>query len=362
MVSLIVPALSSLGQLPDRSLVEKLVSKSIDNKNVFGITLAVSQGDQTMYVAGGDLSDTSSYFIASTTKLYVSAVMFMSEVAGKIRLDDPISRYLDPSVIKGLHVYKGVDYGSAITIRQLLSHTSGLPDYLQDKGPNGKSLFTELKKGNDLTFTFEDILILSKKIKPHFAPGTPGKAFYSDLNYQLLGKIASYIYGKPLNDVFQDLIYSKLNLTQTYIYASPTDRKPATMYFNAGKLDIPKAMTSFTADGGIVSTTRESLIFIRAFMDGTLFPKSYVTVSQSWLNIFPPLKYGNGMMKFGLPKYFTAFQALPALYGHSGHSGAFDWYCPGTDTYYVGTVNQINKPSISFKVLVNLQLLVKAAR
>jgi CubicO group peptidase (beta-lactamase class C family) len=66
-----------------------------------------------------------------------------------------------------------VDYSKTITIQQLLAHTSGLPDYFQGKGPNGKSLEEELMSGNDQFFTFEEAIQKSKKITPLFAPDTP---------------------------------------------------------------------------------------------------------------------------------------------------------------------------------------------
>lgn len=338
--------------------ISRIVKNTVNNKNVFGVSLSVSKGDSLLSVSAGNLSDTSSYFIASTTKLYVAAVIFHMEETGKLRLDDPIGNYLDLSTLNGLHRLKGVDHGSKITIRQLLSHTSGLPDYFRQKDDHGHTLFDVLVKRTDTFWTFDDAVSIAKNMKPRFAPGTPNRAFYSDLNYQLLGKIIENSYKQDIDKVFRTEIYDKLGLTRTYVYHDATDTTPANMYYKDHALIIPKAMTSFRADGGIVTTTAESLRFIRAFFGGELFSRSYVTMHQEWRKIFAPLLYGTGMMKFELPAFYTGFRKVPFLVGHSGHSGAFQWYCPETDTYYAGTVNQVGKPSISYKLMVKL-LMVK---
>jgi CubicO group peptidase (beta-lactamase class C family) len=113
-------------------------------------------------------------------------------------------------------------------------------------------------------------------------------------------------------------------------------------------------MCSFGADGGIVSTAEESMIFIKAFFNGQLFPKEYINEMKIWNNIFFPLQYGVGLARFKLPRIFSAFKSYPELIGHSGLSGAFAFYCPAKEIYFTGTVNQISNPSISYKLMIKL--------
>jgi CubicO group peptidase (beta-lactamase class C family) len=334
--------------------INKIVNKTVNGRTVFGLTLCVSKGDTSHTFAAGNLADTTSYFIASTTKLYVAAVIFGMEEKGMLKLNDPISQHLDAGIMDGLHKLNGKEHSREITVRQLLSHTSGLPDYFMQKDKQGKTLFDKLKKGNDVPWTFQETVAMGKEMTPKFAPGADNKAFYSDLNYQLLGKIIENTYHMELDEVFRQEIYRKLGLTHTYIYKDTADTRPADMYYGNSLLHIPLAMTSFKADGGIVSTAGESMLFLKAFFGGKLFSTSYISTTQTWRKIFAPLQYGVGMMKFELPAYFTGFRKMPFLVGHSGHSGAFQWYCPEKDTYYTGTVNQIGKPSISYKLLVKL--------
>jgi CubicO group peptidase (beta-lactamase class C family) len=114
-------------------------------------------------------------------------------------------------------------------------------------------------------------------------------------------------------------------------------------------------MTSFGADGGIVSTAAESMQLLRAFFGGKLFPAACLTEMQlNWNAIFYPLKYGTGLAKFQLPAVFTMFRKYPALIGHSGLSGAFAYYVPDKDIWLTGTVNQVSHPDISYKLMVQI--------
>lgn len=323
---------------------------------MFGVALNVSQGDTQHAFAAGNLKDSDDYFIASTTKLYVAAVIFRMEEKGMLKLDDPISLYLSSAIMNGLHILNGKEHSSEITVRHLLSHTSGLPDYFMQKNRQKESLFDKLKRGHDTSWTCEDAVNMGKAMTPQFTPGEGNRAFYSDLNFQLLGKIIETLYHKDLDEVFRQEIYSNLGLTHTYIYSDTADTRPAPMYFHSNRLQVPRAMTSFRADGGIVSTANESMRFIKAFFQGELFSTSYVKTVQTWRKIFAPLQYGTGMMKFELPSFYTGFRKVPFLIGHSGHSGAFQWYCPENNTYYTGTVNQVGKPSISYKLMVKLMM------
>ena len=256
--------------------------------------------------------------------------------------------------MKGLHIYKGREYSQELTIKDLLAHTTGLPDYFQDNGSNGKSLESGLVSGNDQYWTFELVIEMTKRMKPLFAPGTKGKAHYSDANFQLLGKIIEIITNKSYSENCKDLIIQPLGLTKTYLYQDTTDRTPKVLYYKSNELNIPKAMTSFGADGGIVSTSTDLLFFIEAFFTGKLFQSSYIAELQEWNKIFFPLRSGIGIHLFKLPWIFNPTGAVPYFIGHSGLSGALAYYSPKENLYVVGTVNQIAHPDISFKTMIKL--------
>lgn len=349
----------------DKSMTEKekslqaVLDKTVDNKKVFGASFAFKKDTLTWQGSSGNMSIDQPYFIASTTKLFTTAITLKLRAEGKLILDDKISKYIDQSILSGLHVYKGKDYSQELTIKHLLSHISGLPDYFQDKGSNGKSLEDELISGNDQYWTFEQIIERTKSIEPHFAPGRKGKAHYSDANFQLLGKIIENITHKPYAENCQDIIIKPLGLINTYLYQDSTDKTPKKLYYKSTELNIPKAMTSFGADGGIVSTSNDMLIFIEAFFIGKLFPQTYIDELQEWNRIFFPMQSGIGIHLFKLPWIFNPTGAVPYFIGHSGLSGALAYYSPKENIFIVGTVNQVANPDISFKTMIKLTQQIK---
>jgi D-alanyl-D-alanine carboxypeptidase len=337
----------------------EIIEKVTDSKLVHGTSFMIHSGDREWKGSTGNLNSESQFFVASTTKLYVTALVMQLREEGKLQLDDKIGLYLDPQTMKNLHVIDGRDYSNDITIKHLLSQTSGLPDYFQGRKSNGKSIRQELSAGIDQSWTFEETIAISKTMKPKFTPGTVGKAFYSDTNYQLLGRIIENITKSTFAEQLQERICQPLQLTKTYLYTDPTDTRPANIYYKKNALRIPKSMASVKADGGIVSTSAELMEFLIAFMEGDLFPLEYLNEMKTWHKIFYPLQYGVGISRFKLGKFATLGKDIPELIGHSGLSGTVAFYSPEKNLYFVGTVNQIHKPSTSFKVLVKMLMATK---
>lgn len=330
--------------------LQKILDNTVDNQKIFGTSFTVKHKDEVWSGSAGNIDKNQQYFIASTTKLFVTTIILQLVSEEKLSLDDKISNYLDANTMNDLLVYKGKDYSNELTIRNLLAHTSGLADYYQNKGASGMSLEDEIVSGIDQFWTFEQAIEHAKAMEPLFAPNTPGKAHYSDANFQLLGKIIENITGKTFSENCKVRIFNPLNLTKTYLYSDTADTRPIKMYYKENELNIPKAMTSFGADGGMVSTSAEMLIFIEAFFTGKLFPKEYIADLQQWNKIFSPIRSGIGIHLYKLPKILST----PTLIGHSGLSGALAYYDPQEDIYVAGTVNQIAYPSTSFKVTTKL--------
>jgi D-alanyl-D-alanine carboxypeptidase len=336
--------------------LQRVLEKTVDNKTIFGISFSIENGDRSLAFLGaaGNLDTESQYFIASTTKLYTSAIVLNLASQKALQLDDPVAKYLDESIMEELLVIKGVDYSGQITIRQLLAHTSGLPDYLQQKKANGKSLLEELMAGIDQGWSFAQAIAEAKKMKPAFRPGAKGKALYSDTNYQILGRLIETVSAKTIHAALQEFIFTPLGLQKTYLYADSQDTSPASIYFKKNRLHMPLAMASFGTDGGIVSTSTELMTFLKAFFGGQFFPAENFVWMKQWNRIFFPLVSGIGLTRFKLPRIFSPFKAMPEFIGHSGLSGTVAFYVPEKDIYLAGTVNQIDNPGRSFRLMIEL--------
>jgi D-alanyl-D-alanine carboxypeptidase len=338
------------------ALLQKVLNQTVDHHKVFGTSFALKKDDFKWEGSAGNLNINQPYFIASTTKLFTTALIMNLVADRKISLADEVRKYIDKSCLFGLHLYTGVDYSETLTVAQLLSHTTGLPDYFQGKQKKQKSLEKELIEGNDQNWSFEEAIERTKKIPPIFAPGKVGKAFYSDANFQLLGKIIETCTNKSFSENCEEIIFKPLGLTKTYVYQDANDQTPMKLFYKNKELMIPKAMTSFGPDGGIVSTSSDMLVFIESFFNGRLFPLMYLSQMQHWKRIFFPMKSGMGIHLFKLPWILNPFRKIPYFIGHSGLSGALAFYCPKENLYIVGTVNQVAYPDISFRTMIQLTL------
>lgn len=332
--------------------LQKIFEKTLRKKHIHGAVVQITQGNQSWENAGGNLNLQSNYFIASTSKLFVTAIMLQLRQEGKIQLDEPAIKFLPAAIMNRIHVIDGQDFSENITLRHLMAHTSGLPDYFEDKFPDGSSLLDKVKQGIDTGWTAAETIEFSKQMPPHFAPGTKGKAHYSDTNYQLLGLIIENVLSQKLEKVFQHRIIEALGLQNTWLYTEPEDKRPVDIYFKDLKMHVPKTMASFRADGGIVSTASDSMIFIQSFFDGKLFMPDYLPELYQWKRVMFPLEYGVGIMRFKLPRLFSPFRKMPELIGHSGLSGAFAFYAPSKNCYLSGTVNQLSNPGTSFRFML----------
>lgn len=224
---------------------------------------------------------------------------------GRLSLDSPIGALLPTKVIRKLHVHGGIDRSAEITVRQLLAHTSGVPDYFQGRTSRNNSLQEDLFQGTDRSWTLEEALDRSRTLRPPFRPGTPGKALYSDTNYQLLGRIIEDIHQAPFSEVVAQRILEPWQLAHTYVYTDPSDQRPRPMYHRSAPLHIPRAMASFGPDGGIVSTTADMMRFTQAFFSGSLFPASYLAEMQVWNRTSSPCDRVLVSIASGFPASWT---------------------------------------------------------
>ena len=164
--------------------LQEVLDNSTNNKYLFGITLSVHQDGKDWFGVSGNFALDDYYFIASTTKLFTSTLIFKLRENGKLEFTDKISKYLSEDVLYNLHLYKGMDYSNQITISNLLAHTSGIPDYFERRQPNKASLKSQLTSGSDIYWDFQQAIDWSKEMTPLFEPSKPNKAHYSDTNYQ----------------------------------------------------------------------------------------------------------------------------------------------------------------------------------
>lgn len=323
--------------------LSKVLNKTIDSKKVFGAIADIesTDGQFSWIESAGNMKTDTQYAIASITKIYTAAVIIKLIEEGLLSFDDTVEKFFTKDYLSGLHVYKGKEHTFDITIWQLLSHTTGLPDLYTERDSSGKSLFDEICE-SDKELTFDEELQRTKGMKPHFINGTKGKAFYADINFDLLGEIAKIITQKEFDDIYGQFIIKPLELGHTFLCRKTSAFAP--VYLNEKPLDRPLIVASAGASGGIVSTAQDTMKFLKSFYTGKLFNESYLSMLYQWNRIqWYPMEYGIGMMRCKMSRFMSPFLPAPEIIGHSGSFGTFAFYCPSKNLFITGTINQIKK-------------------
>jgi D-alanyl-D-alanine carboxypeptidase len=349
--------------------LEYIVKEQVNNNGLIkNCVLFVAKGDGAFTWSGAagianqagqiPMTQSTPIYLASITKLYIATVILKLYEQDSLRLNDPISEYLPQDLIQGLNVYKGHDYSNEITIEQLLSHTSGIPDYYDEKGKDGKTLFEIFKADLKRQWSVEDQI--SRVRNDLISKSMPGeKAFYSDTNYQLLGKIIEAITGKTLQSVLNDFILIPLNLKHTWLVGYPglqNTSKAIVADVFSGDENIAKMRSStfYWADGGIVSTVEDEVIFLKAFKEGRIIKPATLERMHRWNPIenTGPFQYGFGTMEIKLPSFIEKMVDVLPAWGHSGSTGSFLYYSPGKDLYIAGTINQTNDNKAALLLMI----------
>jgi len=262
-----------------------------------GVAVVRQYGDTTRRSAGYSDVDASARFAphthiraASITKTFVAATILQLVAEGKVDLDAPIETYL-PGRIHG----KGID-GSAISVRQLLRHQSGLPEYFDHDTP--------VPEG---PVTGDQLLDAALKRPPQFAPGTALK--YTNTNYVVAGLLIEKVSGHPAADEITRRIIVPLRLPDTYFPVAGDTGLRAPFAHGYELIDGKrKDVTDFNASaagmaGSLVSTSEDTSAFITALLDGRVVPPTQLREMMNtvdWPDAGPGFRYGLGLTSIDL--------------------------------------------------------------
>lgn len=279
-----------------------------------GVLVSVKgkDGKTRDYTAGignretGDAPPKNGYLrIGSNTKTFVAATVLQLVGEGKMKLDEPIGTYL-PGVVKG------PDYdGANITVRNVLGHTSGIPDYTE-------FMDSDTSKVPTRTYTAEELLKPALRNKAAFPVGK--RRQYSNTNYIIAGMLVTKVTGKPVGRAVTERIIDRIGLERTY-WPEPGDtnvRKPRMEGYIAppgGQLKNATEMDPSIsgAAGMVVSTPRDLNRFFAALVGGTLVPAAQLKEMRT--TIESPDEEPNTVFGLGLDKITLS---CGALWGHGG--------------------------------------------
>lgn len=279
--------------------------------------------------------------IASVTKTFVAAALLRLHEDGKLNIDDPLQRYLPQVYAEALEA--GGYPTRTITLRHLLTHTSGLYDYAMDLRYMG----TALKEPQHRWTRLEQVQFALKHGKPYFAPGAG--YHYSDTGYVLLGEIVERVSRKDLAQALRTLLdFKKLGLKSTWLETlEPAPREaPELSHPYLGTRDTVAFDPSFDlyGGGGLVSSTEDLARFFRGLFTQQVFHKPQTLALM--LEIPVVNRTGNaGNYALGI---FRRNGGGEDCWGHSGFWGTEVYHCPRSDVTFARHFNQA-QPDKTFR-------------
>jgi len=304
------------------------------------------------------------FHIASIGKTFTSVLISILYEKGLIDYDDTINKYLPDEIINNLHIYQNEIYSDKILVRHLLNHTSGLPDYFTEKPKQGKNILDLIKEDKSHFWTPQETIDWVKNnLQPHFPPGE--EFHYSDTGYQLLGLIIEKITGRSLAKELHKNIFQPLGMKNTYqlFYSEPEQKSEypmANVYLDTVEISQFRSISADWAGGGIVSTTEDLLLFIKALKNNTLIKEETFERMKNWTKIERGIYYGYGLMRFQFRELFFLLSNDLNVWGNSGSIGSYMYYNPKHEIYVIGNFNQIKYEEKHVRFMIKiLSMLLK---
>lgn len=327
--------------------IHRLIEKSAADRRTGEVLWRVVSPDG-LDVAHGDLDRP--FFVASVSKLFTVVCLAQLRVEGRLDWDAPIADSLPHLDLSGLAVENGRDVSGEITVREVMSHTAGLADYFEGPRPDGPTTL-ERAIAADFSWTAEEVVEWTRAM----TPGRRGRGLYSDTGFQLLDAVVEHLDARPFAASVRARITEPLGLAGTFVYTHDDNERfgdMAVIRNGADDLHLPLLLASVDGQGGVVSTLRDSVAFLRAFFDGRLFDAALLDeMLTDWHRIFRPLEYGTGVMRFRLPAALTGFRSF-SFEGHSGASGVVLYRDARSGVIVAGTVNQLKQRQLPYQLMI----------
>lgn len=302
----------------------------------------------------------SRYHSASIGKTMCATVFGILSDEGKINLNDKISSWLDDDILKGLFIVDGTDYSDQVTLKHLLSHTSGIGDYFEGPVKSGKPMLEIISSNPDLLFTPEELIAFTRENQ--IPVGKPGQQFYySDTGYILLGFILEAIEEKPYSAILEDRIFQPLGMTESYFMFyndKPTDI--IGIYMNEIDFSNKNALSIDWAGGGVVTTMNDLLTFMMALENGTILSDDVYSQMTDFSNIYTKgIYYGMGMMYFDFSELslLLKLSSMTDVYGGVGATGTYMLYDKEKDTYFIANFGSLDYGEKGLEELVKIRMI-----
>jgi CubicO group peptidase (beta-lactamase class C family) len=292
-----------------RVRIDKIAEQVLELRGVPSASIAVVEDGKLVYTHAYGLAHIDPpkaatpamrYSIGSISKQFTATAILLLQEQGKLNLDDAVGKYVP-----------GLTRGNEVTIRQVLSHTSGYQDYWPED-----YLMTPMMKPE----TAQQILDIWAKKPLDFEPGTEWQ--YSNTNYVIAGEIVENVSGEKLMDFLVEHIFRPLGMKSVWNSdEAKLTEVDATPYVRAalGPLRVaPKEGRGWMFAAGELAMTPHDL----ALWDESILARSILS-SESYKNMFTEVKLKDGKgTHYGLGVEVTEESGHRAI-EHSGEVTGF---------------------------------------
>lgn len=286
--------------------------------------------------------------IASVTKSMTAACILKLKDKKAIDLSENIAKYLPAN--SGLWDNKKLpEWANKVTIHNLLTHSSGIPEYFMSMELNVDQPHNEVNK-QILNFVAQHNLI--------FDPGSEYK--YNNTNYVLLGLIIEQVSGKSLSDFYNEELFIPLNMSNTRLLSlkeavngqrdQSVSGMPIRYFVTPQGQNLPqftKAQNDFImvpyADGGVVSTTNDIIKWHQGLHAGKIISKESLELMKSKFYELPNKVGQKTFVGYGL--FISELENSDLVYHHSGNALAIrceSGYIPSKNLYFAVLSNVMN--------------------
>lgn len=337
--------------------IDKMCQEEVSNGNLPGMVALVARKGKIVFWKAYGMADTQNgkpmtrdaiFRIASQTKAITCTAVMMLWEEGKFRLDDPVSIYIpefkNPKVLKSFNPadtsWTDEPAKSEITIRHLLTHTSGLGYGMIDSDECLKMIYH--KSGVTELFTAKEFYIgdVVKRLAALPLHHNPGEKFTYGMSIDVLGYLVEVISGMPLDEFLQTRLFDPLGMTDTrfYLPESKSDRLVAIQHKVNGKWErfpnsfyeteypVKGAKTFFSGGAGLSGTAKDYAAFLQMYLNGGELNGVRI-LSRTTVDVIMANHTGE---LWGLPdKYHGLAFAVTTEAGEDkggiGSEGTFDW-------------------------------------
>ena len=288
------------------STVDGVAQAAMQEQGMPGMTIALAKNGTMLYSKGYGLSDLTTHQMAqpstifeigSITKQFTAALIMKLQEQGKLHVDDSVAIYLPE-----------YNFPSAITLRMMLNHTSGLADFT-----NFPQLGDWVKHG----VSEATVLSAVSQAPLQFQPGT--QYSYSNSNFFALGTIIEQLMGQSYEVSLQQQIFQPLGLRNTY-YSLPPATLSATGYTSNGSGLVPAILwdrSAAFATGALSSNVDDLVEWDNALIHGKVVSPASLKAMTTPNGFQIP---GGGSYGFGLA--LSTFNNRPIIW-HTGQIGGF---------------------------------------